>query len=566
MKPKSYLVTKRILQISLLIMLSMLWTFQITATDPPWFYYYFKEQRALELNEQAIAAFSFEPAAESDVASYLQSVGLEGFQHRSFGPGWTLFERPAASATPPLAPGSSVVSLIEDIAHRKDNPYFLSPVFGQPGGGMAIVPPDVLVRFNQDVPAWLAEVSLHTVRAMPCQQNWGGMTNAYAVNPRTLSGFEALAMANELAEMAVVKWAEPGFIVSAEPSCAPLSPNPPTDPSYSQSWGLEQLNDIDLDAQAAWAFCAGSPTIKIAIIDDGVDLAHEDLNVVQGFDCMSTQTWTCGTPVPCTAGGGPVNPVDNHGTAVAGVAVARANGTPSRGSLGIAPKVSLVAIRTQDHQSLDPRRLVNGLAWAASNGVRVTNYSWNLFNQPGGADAACAADKYFETRAGGMVHFSSAGNADTGEVFWPASLPQVNAVSAIDSLGNRWVATPGSFGSNYGPQINLSAPGGGIFTADRTGAAGYSSTNYSMQSGTSYASPFAAGVAALVLSVDPTLSADAVEAILCRSATDAGVVGKDPIYGCGIVNAAGAIALTFQAIFIDGFESGDTRWWSAVAP
>jgi len=259
-----------------------------------------------------------------------------------------------------------------------------------------------------------------------------------------------------------------------------------------------------------------------------------------------------------------VSSLDNHGTTVAGVAAALANGIQSKGSTGIAPNVGLVSIRTQTSASTDPRRIVNALVWAETIGARVSNYSWNSATPP--LNNSCAADKFFETRAAGMVHFSSAGNKDEFDVFWPANIPTVNAVSAVDSTGNRWVDTPG-FGSNYGAQVFVSAPGGNIYTTDRMGTAGYSdSSNYSIVSGTSYAAPFAAGVAALILSQRPDLSADAVEAILCKSATDLGQPGIDIIHGCGMVNARRALEIAAGVIFIDRFESGDERWWSTTSP
>jgi len=392
------------------------------------------------------------------------------------------------------------------------------------------------------------------------------MKNAYTVNPHTLSGFEALALANRLAELPEVKWAEPGLIVSAEPSCSPLSPNPPIDPDYSQSWGLEQFNDIDLDAQGAWSVCAGSPTIKLAIIDDGVESAHEDLNVVQSADCTNvTGLWSCGGGQACVAGGDPVSSLDNHGTTVAGVAAALANGIQSKGSTGIAPNVGLVSIRSQISNNVDPRKIVSALVWAEANGVRVTNYSWNSLTPPSGY--SCAEDKFFETRADGMVHFSSVGNKDDDFVHWPGTSPYVSGVSGIDSSGNRWVSVPGSLASNYGDSVFLAAPAADIYTTDRTGTDGYvtsGAANYALVNGTSYASPFAAGVAALVLSSRPDLSADAVETILCESATDLGPPGWDSVYGCGLVNAEKAILYSSDVVFIDSFEAGDYRWWSGA--
>jgi len=166
-----------------------------------------------------------------------------------------------------------------------------------------------------------------------------------------------------------------------------------------------------------------------------------------------------------------------------------------------------------------------------------------------------------------MIHFSSTGNGDLSEVWWPASIGHVNAISGIDASGSRWVAQPGVFGSNHGDFVFASAPAANIFTTDRMGSAGYVSSgaaNYALVDGTSYASPFAAGAAALIISSRPDLSADAVETIICETATDLGPPGWDPEYGCGVINAASAIAYSSEVVFIDNFEAGDHRWWSGV--
>jgi len=545
----------------------------LLAEEGEWHYHYYKEKVSLEIDENSLAVFDFEPGHGRDVAAYLRDAGVRGFQGRSLGPGWSLFSRPPASAAPGLARRPDVRELIATVARRPDNVFFYSPVFDLGDGARAFVPPDVLVRFREGVSPSVAQMLIEAEGGSTCQEAWGDMENAYSVDPHTFSGIEALAMANRLAELPEVRWAEPGLITTAEPSCSPLSPNPPADPHFNESWGLENLNDVDLDAVAAWQTCSGSPAIKIAIIDDGVDSSHEDLNVVEGADCtMLSPVWSCENPDPCVSGGDPPDAESNHGTTVAGVVAATANGVFPLGSVGIAPDVSLVSIRTQNVLNTDPRRIVGGLTWAEARGVRVTNFSWNTFNPPGGVSAACVKDKYFETRASGMVHFASAGNHDLNEVFWPASLPTVNAVSAIDVTGDRWIEIPGSFASNYGAAIGFSAPGSQIFTTDRMGAEGYADgsdplgANYVFRSGTSYAAPFAAGVAALILSHRPDLSADAVESIMCEAAFDAGPPGRDEIYGCGIVNALSSLQLALTKLYIDGFESGNIDWWSNSTP
>jgi hypothetical protein len=118
--------------------------------------------------------------------------------------------------------------------------------------------------------------------------------------------------------------------------------------------------------------------------------------------------------------------------------------------------------------------------------------------------------------------------------------------------------------SNYGPLVDLVAPGVAIVTTDRT-----SDTSYASVNGTSFATPIVAGLAALIWSEDPSLTPAQVEAILRSTAKDLGSAGVDNIYGYGRVNAAAALAAADtgsgggdpppveQTIFADGFESGN---------
>jgi hypothetical protein len=175
---------------------------------------------------------------------------------------------------------------------------------------------------------------------------------------------------------------------------------------------------------------------------------------------------------------------------------------------------------------------VNALAWAQNIGARVSNNS----NHYGFQSSAIAA-AYASTRGMGMVHFAAAGNDATNSIVYPASLPGVNAVAALQEGGGL-----ASF-SNHGAGLAFSAPGQDIYTTDRTGTDGYVNGDYVFGNGTSFASPYAAGVAALVLSINPSLSATNVEQIMQQSCVDLGSPGYDTTYGWGLVNAYNAVVL-----------------------
>jgi subtilisin family serine protease len=253
-----------------------------------------------------------------------------------------------------------------------------------------------------------------------------------------------------------------------------------------------------------------------------------------------------------------VNACDNHGTLVAGVISGIIdNGV---GGVGAAPGTRIASARAHRAQTnvlpctglwvAESAWTVSALDWAESIGARITKNS-NFWD----TESSDIAQKYQATRDNGMLHFGIAGNNGDLLVGFPGKLPSVNAVTAITRTGNLW------FYSNYGNEVDFTAPGVDIYTTDRTGSAGVAGGDYTFESGTSLAPPMVAGVAALLLSHAPALSPGAVEKILAQSALDLGTAGWDYLYGHGLVRAREALELL---IFADGFESGDTSTWSAT--
>jgi subtilisin family serine protease len=115
-------------------------------------------------------------------------------------------------------------------------------------------------------------------------------------------------------------------------------------------------------------------------------------------------------------------------------------------------------------------------------------------------------------------------------------LPTVNSVAALDSYG-----VLADF-SNWGNGLTICAPGDSIYTTDRTGSAGYSSIDYAWMNGTSFSAPYAAGVAALLLSIEPSLTVDEIENTIKTTAIDLGSAGYDTTFGWGFINANNALA------------------------
>jgi subtilisin family serine protease len=264
------------------------------------------------------------------------------------------------------------------------------------------------------------------------------------------------------------------------------------------------------------------------IIETGVDESHTDFNLDPGRD------FTTGA-VNGIPGGSPTNSCDNHGTAVAGCISAKINN--SLGTIGIAPnckvvsaKVGIASTPCSGSWSGQISWTVNALNWAVSAGVKVTNNS----NDYGSSSSSMSA-AYTATRNAGLVHFASAGNAGTNGLGFPARSSGVNAVGSASRNG-----TKSSF-SSYGTGLAFVAPGQSIYTTDRTGTAGYSSTNWTTIDGTSFSSPYAAGVAALLFSVNPNLSPAQVENAMKTTADDMGTAGYDTLTGWGMIDAAKAV-------------------------
>lgn len=338
----------------------------------------------------------------------------------------------------------------------------------------------------------------------------------------------------------------------------------PNDPEFARQWGLAKIN-----APEAWGIVTGAVSITIAIVDTGVDLAHPDL---------ASQLWTNPGETPANGIDDDANgkiddvygwhffqaangPAENalvqddfgHGTHVAGIAAAATdNGI---GVAGLAWGGRLMAVKVLDEYGNGwYSDIIAGIIYAADNGARIINLSL------GGAtpsQALCDAAVYAASR--GALVVAAAGNSG-GAVLYPAACADVVAVAATDQADGRPLF------SNFGPEIDLAAPGVNIYSAWY--AAGIGASGYFTRSGTSMATPFVAGAAALVWSWWPTWTADQVRAQLLATADDVGATGWDLYSGWGRLNAAAALGWTPRRSFFPfvvgaGFDDCSPRCQAA---
>ena len=281
----------------------------------------------------------------------------------------------------------------------------------------------------------------------------------------------------------------------------------PDDTYYSLEWHLPKIG-----APAAWDTTVGSSSVIIAILDSGVDATHPDLSaqLVPGWNLYDGNTNTAD--------------VTGHGTGVTGnAAAASSNGV---GVASVAWGCKIMPIRVADTNGYASTSMIaDGVTYAADHGARVANVSFRVTGSP----TLSAAAQYLQS-TGGVVTVS-AGNDGA---FDPSpDDPYLITVSATDA--NDAVA---SF-SNTGNSIDLSAPGVNIPTTMKGGGYGYAT-------GTSASAPIVAGVAALMISVNPGLTGAQVRDLLKQSADDLGAPGWDPDYGSGRVNAAKAVLAAMQ--------------------
>ncbi len=323
--------------------------------------------------------------------------------------------------------------------------------------------------------------------------------------------------------------------VQAESGAAPAFT--PNDPFLAAQWGLHKIR-----APEAWDISRGSSGISVAIIDEG-GAAHEDYVLAPGWDARFDD------PDPTS------NAADGHGTACAGIAVATANN--GRGISGVAPNCKARHIRIAygvggGFWSTTDAVIAAGVRKAVDLGADVLSNSFGS----GPSTVVANAYRYAETngRGGrGAPIAAATGNGDVLAVGYPAQLsPSIRGFLAVGA-SNQWdqrkskTSLDGEtwWGSNYGPEVDVVAPGVKIPTTDIMGTGGYSSSNYTQTfNGTSSATPHVAGLMALILSVDPDLRSWEVEDIIKQTAHDLGPSGRDNEFGFGRIDARAALEAT----------------------
>jgi hypothetical protein len=309
----------------------------------------------------------------------------------------------------------------------------------------------------------------------------------------------------------------------------------PNDPYFDDQWAHGIIESAD-----AWDLTTGSASVTIAIIDTGIDGGHPDLagKIVAGRDVIDNDS----------------NPHDlnGHGTHVAGIAAALSNN--GIGVAGLDWQAQIMPIRALDEKgSGTTATITSGVNWASDHGADILNLSLGgSFPDPALEDAVDDA------RSAGRLVVASMGNCRTVDpdcdvanpTMYPAAYDSVMAVAATGPDDTYAVY------SQYGSHCDIAAPGGdmgylhdpyGIYSTMPTydvfltdSPYNYSK-NYDYLHGTSQAAPHVAGLAALLLSIDPSLTPVEIQTIIEETAVDLGPAGWDSDYGHGRIDARAAL-------------------------
>jgi subtilisin family serine protease len=380
---------------------------------------------------------------------------------------------------------------------------------------------------------------------------------AFADVMRSYAVLNGYAVVEEVAEDYV--WTSPNVSGGG-------GPDQTNDALESQQWSMQQIRTAEAHAiQAGWR------AVDVGILDTGIDATHPDfdddglvpgggtnVDCARGHDSVPKGPSPSGVPFPC---------IDNgfHGTHVAGIVAAQAN---VQGVTGVAPNVTLVPVKVCDQNFCYASAAVDGITYAGDAELDVLNMSFfaddgelleSVECKPNSdprlrafAEAVNRAVRYATKR--GAVSIVAAGNSDTKldssddcQVV-PQESPGVVDVAALGPTKQK--ASYSSWG-----EVEVAAPGG---TANGTCHNGVLSTfpmalgGYGCISGTSMASPHAAGVAALIVSQrgklgsdgDVKIPPDKVKDLLYATTIDQGAPGRDECFGYGRIDALRAVTGT----------------------
>lgn len=382
-----------------------------------------------------------------------------------------------------------------------------SHVSAQNASGRDHVPGQVLVKFKDGTPQGLIDAETKRQGG----QVAGKIDQLGVLVVKIPQGAEEKVV-SALSQNPQVDYAELDYIAQAS-----MVPN---DTYFSNQWGLENVNDADIDAASAWDIATGNSTL-VAILDTGVASSHSDLSSqIVGRVNYSDSTTN--------------DDVYGHGTHVGGIVAAITNN--GQGVAGVCPDCRLLSVKVlNDSGSGAYSWVANGIIYATDNGAKVINMSL------GGSQKSTTLENAVNYAWNhNVVVVAAAGNSGNQSKTYPAAYTNAIAVAATDSQDNK------AYFSEYGSWVDVAAPGVGIVSTWNDSTSGSdpqpecnASGCYKYASGTSMATPMTSGVAALIWSKGTYSSASAVRNRLEETADR--IPGTGTYWAWGRVNADNAV-------------------------
>ena len=289
-----------------------------------------------------------------------------------------------------------------------------------------------------------------------------------------------------------VKTPEPNYVAGVL-TAAPL------DPLYKDQWYIPETK-----FNLAWEKLKSNNSIKVAVLDSGVNQTHPDLQgkILPGYDFVNLDY------APSDDNG--------HGTFISGIIAANANDIGIKGMYDFA---SIIPVKVIDQNGIGTYEdVAAGIVYSADQGAKVINlsiggYGFSFLLQD-------AVDYALEK---GCILVAAGGNDGINQPVYPAAYPDVFGVAALAQNDFIWPF------SNSGRHIDMSAPGENVISLDLD-------NNYVWASGTSASSAMVSSLAAIIASERKELSSSFVKRLILQSASDLGAVGRDDFYGAGKID------------------------------
>ena len=407
--------------------------------------------------------------------------------------------------------------------------------------GHLYVENEILAKFKPEVTAQgirslMADYGLQLIERIP-------RINVLRIRTKDQGAFERTLAA--LKDSPSVEYASPNYLLSLAAT--------PNDPYFQYQWAFRNIGQTvgplerypfrngtpgrDVKATEAWELSTGSVWTLVGVVDTGIDIGHPDLvnNIASpGKDFFNNDD--------------DAQDDHGHGTHVAGTIAAEGNN--NLGVSGFCWKAKILPAKVFDLNAKGPTSaVINGIIWVTDQGVRAINMSL------GGPDIVVTqalADAIRYAYEKGVVLVAAAGNQGTPGVWYPAAYEDYVLAAAATDFNDTYMTlqtTDGSWGSNYGPEVDVAAPGYFILSTwgrglNFRGRPGWSGYNYGNK--TSMSTAFVTGLAALLLSYHPELNNRQVMDIIRYSSDDINAAqfpGKDIYIGWGRINAHKALRL-----------------------